>query len=84
MLDSSPPVGFLEHFEDLPDPRQSWKILYPLGEILLLALLAVISGADTWQDIALYGECQLDFLRGFSPFKNGTPSQDTLGELSPN
>ena len=64
MLEACKTKGFLDYFEDLPDPRQSWKVLYPLSEILLLCLCAVISGAEGWQDIALYGRSKLDFLRG--------------------
>lgn len=84
MLEGRIRIGFLEHFEDLPDPRQSWKVLYPLNEILLLALCAVISGAENWKDIATYGSGKLVFLRQFSPFANGAPSEDTLGEVFAN
>jgi hypothetical protein len=35
-------VVFLNHFKDMPDPRQRGKILHPLAEVLLLALLAVL------------------------------------------
>jgi hypothetical protein len=38
-------VVFLNHFKELPDPRQRGKITYPLEEILLLALLAVLAGS---------------------------------------
>lgn len=43
----------LEEFADLEDPRQQAKVLYPLEEILLLCLCAVISGADCWVEVAL-------------------------------
>jgi hypothetical protein len=33
---------FLSYFNDLPDPRQAVKVVYPLDEVLLLALLAVL------------------------------------------
>ena len=46
---------FLEYFEDLPDPRQRGKVMYPLNEVLLLALLAVLAGAETFVDIARFG-----------------------------
>ena len=46
-------VVFLEFFEDLPDPRQRAKVLYPLDEILLLCLLAVLAGAETITDYVL-------------------------------
>jgi predicted transposase YbfD/YdcC len=54
-------------------------VLYPLEEILLLCLCAVISGADCWVEIALYGQQRLAFLRRFLPFKHGVPSHDQLG-----
>ena len=61
-------VVFLSHFKDLPDPRQSGKVTYPLDEILLLCLLAVLAGAETITDIARFGEKKLDLLRRFRPF----------------
>ncbi len=46
-------VVFLKYFRDLPDPRQAGKVTYPLDEILLLCLLAVLAGAETLTDIGL-------------------------------
>ena len=72
-------LDFLEAFSALPDPRQSKKVLYPLDEVLLLTLCAVLCGADGWVSVALFGEQKLKFLRRFLPFENGTPSHDQLG-----
>ena len=74
-------VVFLRYFNDLPDPRQPWKVVYPLDEVLLLCLLAVLAGAETFVDIALFGEKKLDFLRRFRAFRDGTPSHDHLGDI---
>ena len=74
-------IEWLEHFEPLEDPRQSGKVWYPLDEILLLCLLAVLAGAESWVEIAEFGKKKLDFLRRFRPFENGTPSHDQLGDL---
>ncbi len=74
-------VVFLEFFNDLPDGRQSAKVKYPLGEVLLLSLLAVIAGAETITDIARFGKTKLEFLRRFRPFRDGTPSHDHLGDI---
>jgi predicted transposase YbfD/YdcC len=74
-------LSFVSHFEDLPDPRQLWKVTYPLIEILLLVLCGVICQADSWVEIATFGEARLEYLRQFLPFERGTPSHDTLGEL---
>ena len=54
-------------------------MLYPLEEIRLLCLCAVISGADCWVEVALYGQQRLTFLCRFLPFNHGTPSHDQLG-----
>ncbi len=74
-------VVFLSYFKDLPDPCQRGKVMYPLDEILLLCLLAVIAGADTFTDIARFGQKKLDLLRRFRPFQDGTPSHDHLGDI---
>ena len=74
-------VVFLSHFRDLEDPRQRGKIAYPLDEILLLCLLAVLAGAETITDIALFGRKKLDLLRRFRPFASGTPAHDHLGDI---
>jgi predicted transposase YbfD/YdcC len=74
-------VVFLHHFNDLPDPRQRGKITYPLEEVLLLALLAVLAGAESFVEIARFGERKLDLLRRFRPFSDGTPSHDHLGDI---
>src|SRR6266545_1251824 len=74
-------VVFLDHFTDLPDPRQPGKVVYPLDEILLLCLLAVLGGAETFVEIARFGEKKLDLLRRFRPFRDGTPAHDHLGDI---
>jgi predicted transposase YbfD/YdcC len=74
-------VVFLYHFKDMPDPRQRGKVMYPLEEVLLLALLAVLAGAESFVDIARFGRMKLDLLRRFRPFLDGTPSHDHLGDI---
>src|SRR5437764_8158135 len=72
---------FLHYFKDLPDPRQRGKVMYPLDEVLLLCLLAVLAGSEAITDIARFGERKLALLRRFRPFHNGTPSHDHLGDI---
>ena len=75
---------FLNFFGDLPDPRQPGKVVYPLPEVLLLCLLAVLSGAEDFVTIARWGQGRINFLRRFLPFKDGTPSdQPHLRNASP-
>ena len=72
---------FLSHFNDLPDPRQAVKVVYPLDEVLLLSLLAVLAGAETVTDIARFGDKKLALLRRFRPFLDGTPPHDRIGDI---
>jgi len=74
-------VVFLSYFKDLPDIRQRAKVLYPLPEVLLLCLLAVLAGAETITDIARFGEKKLAVLRRFRSFEAGTPAHNHLGDI---
>ena len=55
--------------------------MYPLDEILLLCLLGVLAGCESWVEIARFGEKKLGLLRRFRPFEDGTPSHDQLGDI---
>ena len=68
----------IEHFSDLDDPRCPGKVEHRLIDILVIAVCAVIAGAESWEDIALYGHSKLDWLRQFLALPNGDPSHDTF------
>jgi hypothetical protein len=74
-------VVFLKYFSDMQDPRQPGKVTYPLDEVLLLCLLSVLGGAESFVDIARFGVKKLPLLRRFRPFRDGTPSHDHLGDF---
>ena len=74
-------VIFFNNFKDMPDHRQRGKVMYPLDEVLLLSLLAVLAGAESFVDIARFGCKKLELLRRFRPFADGTPSHDPLGDI---
>lgn len=77
-------LAALDIFRALEDPRQAAKVIYPLNEIILIALCASICGADTFVDFADFGKSKLDFLRTLLPFENGAPSHDTFGAVFAN
>ena len=78
---SQPTRPLLDHFSALEDPRQSWRVVYPLPEILLLVLCATLSGMDDFVETKLWGEQRLDFLRRFLAYDRGIPSHDTLNDV---
>jgi len=73
-------ADFINYFNALSDPRPPGKVIYPLQEVLLLSLLATLTGAETFVDMALFGRKKRELLRRFLPFKGGTVSHDHLGD----
>jgi predicted transposase YbfD/YdcC len=69
---------FLRLAKQVPDARVQGMIEYPLKEILLTAFFAVLSGAETWTQMAQFGRARGAWLRSFLKFRNGTPSHDTF------
>lgn len=78
MIKDEEEMDFLDIFGQLDDPRIERKKLHPMPEILLLTLCAVICGADSWDDIEMFGKSKLMFLRQYLPYESGVPSDDTL------
>ena len=74
-------ASLLDHFSALADPRQSWKVVYPLPEILLVVLCGTLAGAQNIVEIRQWAGHKLAFLRGFLPFARGVPSHDTLCDV---
>jgi hypothetical protein len=71
----------LDHFSEMQDERQSWRVVYPLREVLFLVVCATIANCDDYEDIVDWGEAHLDFLRRFSDFHHGMPCADWLRAL---
>ena len=80
-------ASLLDHFSALSDPRQRWRVVYPLPEILLLVLCATLSGMEDFVEIRLWGDQRLDFLRRFLPYERGLPpttrSTTSINALDP-
>jgi len=74
-------IEFLEAFQGLEEPRQLWKVVHPLKEILFLVLCGVISGFTEFSDIEVYGKERIGYLRKFLSFAAGIPSHDTLDRV---
>jgi len=66
------------HFSELEDVRCSGKVTHQLIDILVIAVCAVIAGAESWMDMELYGRSKISFLKGFLALAHGTPSHDTF------
>lgn len=74
-------ISLIDQFSALKDPRQRWRVVYPLREILLLVLCGSLCGMEDFVEIRMWGELRLDFLRRFYPYERGLPSHDTLNDV---
>jgi predicted transposase YbfD/YdcC len=75
-------LGLLsEHFALLPDPRVDRTKRHLLLDIVVIAVCAVICGADTWVDIEEYGRAKYEWLKRFLPWPHGIPSDDTFARV---
>jgi predicted transposase YbfD/YdcC len=85
MLDEEMPRArlalLLEHFSELGDEREAWRVMYPLREVLLLVTCATIASCDDFDDIVAWGKDHLDFLRRFAAFHHGIPCERWLRHL---
>jgi predicted transposase YbfD/YdcC len=75
-----------EYFQELTDPRRR-EVTYPLINIVVMALCAVLSGADDFVSIAHWAEAKREWLANFLDMSAGVPSHDrfnaVLGAIKP-
>ena len=74
----TPDLSLPRFFARLPDPRRAHRRLHRLHDIVVIALCAVIAGAEDWQQIVTFGRKRLAWLRGFLELPHGIPSHDTF------
>jgi predicted transposase YbfD/YdcC len=72
---------FNEYFAHIKDPRQAHKINHLLSEILFITILAIIAGADDFNDIARFARMKKDWLATFLKLPGGIPSHDTFNRV---
>ncbi len=72
---------FNNYFSHINDPRQAHKIKHLLNEILFVAVLAIISGCNDFNEIAKYCEEKFKWLSTFLMFPGGIPSHDTFNRV---
>jgi len=71
----------IQAFSVLPDPRTGPAQRHNLKEMIVMALSAVLCGADNWVDVAQWSSDNEDWLKKYLVLQNGTPSHDTFGRV---
>jgi hypothetical protein len=79
-MTNTPDAPFGKHLGCIQDPRRH-NTRHRLYDILLIALCAIISGADSWTQVAEFGHSKITWFKEFLQLPNGIPSHDTFGRL---
>jgi predicted transposase YbfD/YdcC len=66
------------YFRSLKDPRRRHRRRHLLGDIIVIAICAVVCGANDWKQIATFAQKRLPWLKRFLELPNGIPSHDTF------
>lgn len=69
-----------DHFEELTDPRRR-EVMYPLINVVVIAVCAVICGADDFVSIARFGRTKRDWFARFLDLSSGIPSHDRFNAI---
>ena len=70
--------GFAEYFDDLDDPRMASKTHHPLLRVLMITVLGVLCGCESWVDLAIFAKAKHPFLATFLDLPHGPPRKDTF------
>ena len=70
-----------KHFEALKDPRITKKTSHKLIDIIVIAICAVICGADGWVQVEAFAKSKRKWFKGFLELPHGIPSHNTFGRV---
>lgn len=71
-------LSLMEVVEGIEDTRRKNSVMYPLNEILIIMLLAIVCGATSYAKIEMFGKNKEEWLKGFLKLENGVPDACTF------
>jgi predicted transposase YbfD/YdcC len=80
-MEKQPTVALLDHFASLPDPRIERHRWHKLSDIVVIAVCAVLCGAESYPAIEDFGQEREEWLRQFLELPAGIPSHDTFNRV---
>ena len=80
-MTGSPKISLTDHLSQIEDPRIDRTKRHQLLDIIVIAVCAVICGADDWVAIERFGQAKLAWFKSFLALANGIPSHDTFGRV---
>ena len=81
MEGSSRMLPLVDCLRRIPDPRMEKKNDHLIIDVLVIAVCAIICGAEHWTEMESFGKCKETWFRSFLKLPNGIPSHDTFGRV---
>lgn len=69
------------HFKELSDPRAEERVEHKLIDLLVIAICAVVGGANDWEEVVAFGEAKEEWFATFLELPHGIPSYSTFWRL---
>ena len=74
-------AALLEHFGELADPRIDRHKEHKLIDVLVIAICAILCGANDWVAVETFGKAKRAWFARFLALAHGIPSHDTFGRV---
>ena len=74
-------ISLAEALEGIEDSRREKSVMYPLHEVLIIMLLAIICGATSYAKIEMFGKSKEEWLKKFLKLENGIPDACTFRNI---
>lgn len=76
-----PRLNLITIIREIEDPRVDRTRLHKLEDILVIAICALLCGAESFEDMEVFGEAKEGWFGTFLELPNGIPSHDTFGRV---
>jgi predicted transposase YbfD/YdcC len=74
-------VNLITILKEVPDPRVDRRKLHSLSDVLCIAICALLCGADSFEDMEVFGEAKSDWFETFLELPHGIPSHGTFNRV---
>src|SRR2546421_465577 len=80
-MQKHPKINLITILKEIPDPRVDRRKLHSLSDVLTIAICALLCGADSFEDMEVFGDAKSDWFETFLDLPHGIPSHDTFNRV---
>ncbi|MFO1476364.1 MAG: ISAs1 family transposase [Verrucomicrobiota bacterium] len=80
-MQKHPKLSLITILKEVPDPRMDRRKLHALPDVLSIAICALLCGADSFEDMEVFGEAKSEWFESFLELRHGIPSHDTFNRV---